>query len=449
MTAADESSTDGSSNDADAGSSGSGRAGPSDGHKVGYLELVRRNAAFRRVLCADIASLLGDWLNTIALYTVVEQLTGSPLALGSVFITKMLPFALASPLAGHLADRLNRRWLMISVDVARAVLVLGYLWVDEVAELPLLYGLIAAQMMLGAVFIPARSASIPNITTPGELLTANALMAATWSSLLAIGAGLGGLLTAWLGVRMVFVVDSASYLVSAWFLWRTVIPQHTEPGHGPLLATAWGGMKSGWRYIFENPPVGRIALVKTIWALAGGGLVYMLALLGKELMPTAPSIGMGWLFAARGLGTGVGPIIARAVLPERRRWPVFFGVGICVSGLSYAVLAMLPWTFAVVFLVMLAHSFSGANWTFSTVLLQERTPDALRGRVFATEWLWVTLVDALTILVASLLLEYEVLDLRTCILAFAVAQVICGTLWLVLAAPAEQRLIAKSTRRSD
>jgi MFS family permease len=388
-----------------------------------------------------VASLLGDWLNTIALYTVVERLTGSPLALGGVFLTKMLPFALASPLAGLLVDRLDRRRLMIVLDLLRAVLVLGYLWVDEASDLPLLYVLAASQMVLSAAFIPARSASIPNITSPGELLTANALMAATWSSLLALGAGLGGVLTAWLGADAVFLLDSLTYLVSAAFLWHTVIPQKTEENPGPLLATAWAGVMAGWSYVLRTPKVGRMAVVKPAWTVAGGGLVYMLTLLGPELMPAAPAMGMGFLFAARGLGTGIGPVVARSTLTNRHFWPLAFGLGIAASGLAYGSVGFLSWTFWLLPLVGFAHCFSGANWTFSTVLLQERAPDVYRGRVFATEWLLVTLMNSLSILAASLLLEYGYLTLRQGFFAFAAFMVAIGVLWLAVGAPAERRFM--------
>ncbi|MFQ5351077.1 MAG: MFS transporter, partial [Thermoanaerobaculia bacterium] len=191
---------------------------------AGYLELLRANRDFRRLWIGEMASLLGDWLNTIALYTLIRQLTGSPVALGLVFIVKTLPFALASPLAGLLADRFDRKRLMIAADLARAVVVLGFLVIDTEAELPLLYGLIALQMMISAVFVPARSAALPNITTPRELLTANALSAATWSVLLAVGAAVGGFATEGFGTATVFVLDSASYLVSAAFLAGVRVP---------------------------------------------------------------------------------------------------------------------------------------------------------------------------------------------------------------------------------
>lgn len=409
-----------------------------------YLDLLRTNPHYRRLWLGEIASLLGDWFNTIALYTLVRQLTGSPLALGLVFITKMLPFALASPLAGLVTDRFDRRHLMIAADLLRAAVVLGFLFVDSARELPLLYTLAAAQMVIGAVFIPARSASIPNITTPGELLTANALSAATWSTLLAVGAGLGGFVTAAIGTRGVFALDSVSYLVSASFILRTVIPQHTDAPGEATVRKVVSDIVEAWRRMVVKPGVGRIALAKASWALGGGALVYMLTLLGEELSPAAPAVGMGLLFSARGLGTGLGPILGRRFLPEESRWPTMIGLGIIASGITYLVTAALPWSWWVLPLVLLAHTPSGANWVFSTVLLQRRTEDRYRGRIFSTEWLLVTLADTVAILSASLLLDLAGWGLRPAIALFATLQVATGVVWLITVARAENRAAGKS-----
>ncbi len=408
--------------------------------QAGYWELVRDNADFRRLWIGNVVSLLGDWFNTIALYTMVLRMTGSPFALGAVFIFKMLPWALASPIAGVLVDRYDRRRLMIISDLMRVVVVLGFLLIDDAGDVYLVYGLIALQVMIGSVFVPAKSASIPNITSPRELLTANTLMAASWSVMLALGAAIGGFATEWFGEHAVFVIDSLTYLVSAYFIYRTVIPQHTDAPRGPVLRTALREMGDGWRFLRAEPRVRRIALAKMTWAIAGGALVYALTLLGNEVAPQALAAGIGILFAARGLGTGIGPIVARAVFKDQDRWPLVIGVFVTFSGLCYLIVSAIPWTLAaVIILVVLAHSTSGANWVMSTVLLQKRTEDRYRGRVFATEWLLVMLADTASILAASLFLELGLLDLRASFQAFALLQIVCGVLWIALVVPQERR----------
>ncbi len=405
---------------------------------ITFLALLKGNPNFRRVWIGEAASWLGDWFGAIAMYTLVRNLTGSPFALGLVFITKILPFAVASPLAGLLVDRFNRRRLMIASDLGRAILVLGFLLVDRAEDLPLLYTLTTLQVSLTAVFIPARSASIPNITKPKELLTANALSAATWSTLLAVGAALGGFATNWLGIRAVFGIDSATYLVSAWFLHRTVIPQRTERSESRGVAAALSETVDGWRHVLQRPPIARIVSAKAAWAIGGGGLVYMLALIGEDIASLSAAVGIGILYGARGLGTGVGPVLMRRYLPEESKWPLMLGLGIIATGITYMTIGFIPWTLWIVILIAVAHVPSGANWVASTVLLQQRTVDEYRGRVFSTEWLCITLADSVSILVASLLLETGVLTLRTGLIAFGLLQVCCGLAWVIAVVPRER-----------
>ncbi len=396
----------------------------------GYVELIRTNSNFRRLWLAGGISVLGSWFSVVALYTLVRQLTDSPLALGLVFFTRTMSWTLASPAAGLIADRFDRRKLMIGADVLRALVVLGFLLVDEARELPLLYGFLCLETVIGTVSSPARHASIPNIASSRELLTANALMAGTEASLLAFGAALGGLAAEGLGLRSVFVIDSASFFISALLLSRTRIPQRTEAASGKRPRDALRDVGAGWRYLAVHPRIGRIAVAKAAWAIAGGGLLYMVVLLGDELMPGAPALGIGLLYAARGLGTGLGPIAARAWLPNRAAWPALFGLGMVAGGAAFALVATVPWLPAVVALVTLANMPFGANYTLSTVLLQERTADAFRGRVFAAELMMRALANAVAYLGASLLLEAGLLTLRQGMLLFAALLAVNGVLWL-------------------
>jgi MFS family permease len=415
---------------------------------VGYWELIRSNRNFRLLWMGDVVSFFGDWFNTIAMYAIVERLTGSPFALGLVFVTKMLPMGLASPVAGLIADRFNRRRLMIFADFSRAIVVLGFLLIKDSGDLPLLYTLAVLQVAIGSVFIPARGASIPNITSPRELVTANTLMAATWSTILAVGAALGGFATEIFGEHAVFIIDSLSYVVSGLLLILTVIPQDTDPierGRG-ILRQALKDIRDGWRHLRIFPDVGRIVFAKAAWVVGGGGLVFMLALLGGTLMPAAPAVGIGILFSVRGLGTGIGPILTRRWFRNEAEWPTVLGWCIALSGVFYLGVAMMPWTSFILMsvFVAIAHATSGANWVLSNIILQKRTVDQFRGRVFATELLLFTVVDAVSIIGASILLESDLLDLREAILLFSGLMVAAGIIWLLTVVPAERRALTAS-----
>ncbi len=405
----------------------------------GYVELIRSNVHFRRLWISNVISLLGDWFNFIALINVIGSLTGSPFALGLIFIAKMLPVALVSPVAGLIVDRFDRRHLMILSDLVRAAVVALLVLADYLESTVFVYTLIVLQVVVSAVFQPAQSASIPNVTSRSELLTANTLMAASWSVMLAIGAALGGVATALFGARIVFVIDAISYVVSAYFLYRAVIPQESAGGFsGGIFRTANREIIEGWRYLMAHGPIARIATAKATWALAGGALVYMLTLAGSNIDPGSADVAIGVLFAARGVGTGIGPVFARHTFRDKTRWPAVLGGCVVFSGIVYTIFGALPWGYGLALLVIIAHSASGANWVLASVLLQERTVDRYRGRVFATEWLLVMIADTLSILGGSLLLEHGILSVRQGFLLFAVLQAVLGMLWLWAVIPREK-----------
>ena len=410
---------------------------------AGFGELLRDNANVRRLWGGTVVSLFGDWFNTLALYRLALDLTGSEAALGGVFLTKLLPLALASPLAGVLVDRVDRKHVMIGADIVRAGIVLGFLFVRDAGDLWLLYTLAAAQIAVSATFTPAKNAILPGITSPRELLTANALLSATWSTMLALGAAAGGPAVDLFGTDAVFLFDAATYLVSAAIIWRIRAPEARRP---PAARAAESAVRvaarqiwDGWRYLRRRPDVGRIALAKASWGLGGGGLLLALALVGERLFPGAGTTGIGVLLAARGIGTGIGPILARALFPDERRWPVVLGACVVACGLGYlGVGAGIDVRWVVVACVVFAHAAGGANWVLATTLLQRRADDAFRGRVFATDWLLVALVESVSITAASVMLEAGVALVHV-IGVLASVSVTVGVVWLLTIVPAERR----------
>ncbi|MDZ7756182.1 MFS transporter [Rhodohalobacter sp.] len=161
----------------------------------------------------------------LALYAIIGRYSDSEFLLGLIIVVKMLSLAFFSPFAGYLADRFNRRMLMIWCDLFRGVAVLGIILVQSESMLWLAYVLTAIQMMLSAVFEPAKTSSIPNVTSEENLTNANIISTATWSIIFTTGMAIGGFATEWLGTDMVLILDSLTYVLSAWFVYRAVIPQ--------------------------------------------------------------------------------------------------------------------------------------------------------------------------------------------------------------------------------
>ncbi len=404
---------------------------------AGYGEVIKGNRNFRLLWVATLVSLFGDWFNTITLYAVVTDLTGSPLAVGLIEFLKLGGFAAASIPGGILADRFDRRRIMVATDILRAIIVPCYLFIDHADEVPFLYALVLVQIALGGLFDPAYRALMPNLVRPRELVTANAIMAITWSTILAIGASLGGFVTTALGSDTVFVIDALSYVVSAGCLLAIRIPRAAPKEASAsldrtpqlarltdVLTTAWRDIAEGLRYLRNHPSTLRLALAKSVWSIGGAGLLYLLTQIGPLLTPDDTALGIGILYSARGLGSGIGPVLARRAREDR--WIPMLGLCVALSGALYVTVAFLPWTFWVCLPIAIAHGASGANWVLSTILLQSRVPDWVRGRVFSAELVVLTTIEAGFVLLAASLLEAKVLSIGSALIVFGTLQTLSG-----------------------
>ncbi|MCM3900648.1 MAG: MFS transporter, partial [Pyrinomonadaceae bacterium] len=142
---------------------------------VGYIELLRNNYAFRQLWLGQVVSQMGDWFNTIALYTIILNLTGSGRDVGLLLVARFLPSFVFGPLSGVLADRFSRRTIMIISDLLRAGVVLGFILVRRADQLWIVYVLTVLQLGLSTFFEPAKTAAIPSIVSDRELVAANAI----------------------------------------------------------------------------------------------------------------------------------------------------------------------------------------------------------------------------------------------------------------------------------
>jgi MFS family permease len=165
-----------------------------------YFALLRYNANYRNLWLGSVVSFLGDWFNLIAAAELVSTLTNSGLAVSTLFLLRFLPLFLFSPIAGVLADRFDRRHIMIFTDLARAATVASFLLIRSPDQLWLFYFLTFLQFTLSALFTPAKTAVLANIVAKEDLVTANALDSFTWSTMLALGAFAGGAVAFLLGV---------------------------------------------------------------------------------------------------------------------------------------------------------------------------------------------------------------------------------------------------------
>ncbi len=402
----------------------------------GYIEFFSSNARYRRLWAASVISLLGEWFNTIALFILILEYSGSEFLLGILFSVRMLLFGISQPINGLLADRLSRKSLMFWSNVFQIGLALTFLMVDGPEDMWWLISISGIMMLLHGVYVTAERAAVPNIVDEDDLITANAIGSASWSTALCTGAMLGGIVVSELGTDAAFIIDSLTFLLSAILLIPLRIDQTIDESmKGPLFRTALSNIKIGWNRIYNDKKLLRIVFAKSSWNLAGAGLAgVFLVLAGSDITGYGAAFGFGLFFFARGIGTGIGPLIARAVFKDKSKWPSLIGILVTISGVFYFMVGItleyyLPLTVA---LIICSHAASGGNWVLSTVLTQSWVEDEVRGRVFSMDMLILGSTAALSTTTAGYLVEYYDLSLKSGFISFSLLMVACGilfTLW--------------------
>lgn len=410
---------------------------------VGYLALVRSNYNFRSLWTGQIISLFGDWFDLIASASLVATLTRSGLAIGGLFVVRMLAPFLVSPLAGVAADRYNRKHLLIAADISRAVVVLGFLLVRDARQVWLLYTITAIQLGIGGFFFPARNAILPDIVSRRELGAANALSSVTWSVMLSFGAALGGIAAGQWGIYPSFVIDSASFFLSAIFISR--VSYHHQlalGGKSESIAVAYEQYIDGLRYLKQHGDILAIALQKAAVALTitGAFQVIQVALAERVyVIGEGGGTSLGILYAVAGVGTGIGPIIARRFTGDKNpTLRIALAISYAVSVIGLAFTAPLLGFILVLFGTFVRSFGGGINWVFSTQLLLQTVPDRVRGRVFSSEFALFTLANAVSSAVGGWALDNTSLGISGLLWWMTILTLVPGILWVVWTAVGEK-----------
>ncbi|MBL8920773.1 MAG: MFS transporter [Myxococcaceae bacterium] len=399
----------------------------------GYLELLRRRAAYRRIWLGSVISLLGDWFTLIALYSLLNQFTGRGEAVGLLLLVRFLPAAVLGPLAGMVADRFPRRLVLITCDLARALVVLGYLLVRSAEDVWLIYALTFVQMTAAAFFDPTEQAAIASTVEPEEVVTANTLQGVTWSAMLGLGAIAGGLTATFVGRDAAFAINALTYLASAVSIRGARVPFSPRPR--PATWSAMLGVddvREGWARVRGDSRVQRTLFVKTAWAIPGGGALVLYAILGERVFAIdgRAEAGIGVLLAMRGLGAFVGPLLARRLGGDT---PAFLeravGVSFLVTAVFWVGFAFAPALPLAAVMLACAHLGVSTQWVFSSSLLALQVEDRLRGRVFAVESMLHMLSLGLSSWIVGRVLDVSGLGPRVVMASLSVVLVITAAVW--------------------
>jgi len=275
---------------------------------VGFVQVLR-NGRFLRLWLGQIISATGDYFYFLAMPILINKLTGSTAAIGLAMIFGFaLPQLLFGIPAGVLVDRWDRRRVMIVTDLARALLVLGGLFVQSAQTIWILYVVGFSMSIASRLFFPARAALIPALVSDEELLAANGLSQLTETASFLAGPALAGFMIAWFGAGVAFVVDSASFLVSAVAIWSIgAVAAPVRAASERTVRALWSELMDGLRFLFGHPILRGTVLSLSVVHLGIGAINVLWVPLLSRNYGVGPE-GMGIVDSLQGVGMALGAL---------------------------------------------------------------------------------------------------------------------------------------------
>lgn len=430
-----------------------------------YMQLIRGNRSFRRLLAGQVVSELGNWFNFIAGLGLVRAVSAAaPEATAMMMVARMAPFALFMPLAGTFADRWSRRTVMIATDAARSLMALGFLLVKGPEDLWIAYTCTIVSTLLAAFFEAAKNASLPNLAGEGGLLAGNALMFSSRFLLMSVGAALGGWASARFGYHVAFIINALSFIVSAYSIWlipERAMRQTEEASEGVAVVKAntdgreaaerrsfWRELGEGWAYIARHRLVAAIIGINVLWAIGGGACNMIYDRLGGVVFAVRGGAqgdaNVAALYAAVGAGVFLGMLLSRRVgahVELRGATVGFIGWMVIAHGLLFAVGGLMPSLWLTGTMFFLSRVVIGMEYALQDTLLMRLLPDRLRGRVLTIDRASEIFIMSVTTVFAGWSLH--AITPRTLTVLSGLISASPGLIWLALFAWGKLRLPRK------
>jgi MFS family permease len=364
------------------------------------LSVLTRNGDFRRLYFAQLIVFGADWFIMVPLLVLLNKLTGMGLWGGLALAVDTGVVGLLLPYAGTIADRFDRKKILITSNLAALAAIGGLFAVQGKAAGPIALAAIGALATAKAFYSPAASSAIPNVVDREDLASAMAVSGTTWGTMAIIASSLGGILTSWLSAYFCFGLVGVGLAGAATLTLRV---------HRPLQETvatakrpAFAAIGEALRYLRGEPKLMALVTVKSAVGLGNGVLTAF------PIVATTFGVGargLGFMFATRGLGALIGPLLFRRVL-NRPSW-LLPGLALSMSayGLAYIGVSMMTWFPLVLIGIFLAHLAGGGNWVMSGFAIQQIVPDDLRGRVNATDTMIVMLAITVSQVIVGLFVD--------------------------------------------
>lgn len=366
------------------------------------LSILKFEPSYSKLLFANFISGIGSWFSSVAILSLLLQLTGAGTAIGITMAARTLPFLIMGPIGGVLADTFNKKWLLIISDLAKILLVLCLLFVNTADQLWIVYSVTVGIVMFTAISAPARSSLIPQLVSKQNTPSANALDQSLNGINMTLGASLGGVVSALLGPETSFILNACTFLLSAILVYfipyssKLLFSSSTEVLENTIEAP------SLWKEMRQSLFLKIVVVQAFIWPIGGGAINVLISVYGYEVFG-AGDTGIGVLYAALGAGFLISGLIASYF----KRWMIQVVIlSTVIEGLSHVFVSQSSTLWLGTVFILTATVGAGIGNASFASLMMTLVNERVLGKSFAMDATVSNVMMAVSMLVTGVLLEF-------------------------------------------
>lgn len=402
--------------------------------------VLKDEKQFRKMTISDILSGLGSWFSNIAVIVLLFQLTGVSLALGITLALRTVPLLIFGPIGGYLADRYNKKYIIVTTGLIRALLVLSLLAATSASDVWIIYTVTILLASLNGLSLASKQSIIPKLVHKKNLPTANSINQSIGGAIMTLGSALGGVVSALIGTDFAFISNSLMFLLSSLIILRL------HYFDGASSDQHLNNTVSFVKILRQSTLIKLIALQSIIWPIGGGTVNVLIGVYGYEML-NAGETGVGFLYASLGIGFLISGIIS----PKSFKYllPIIM-ISTIVEGLSHMGVSQSPTLFTASMLLIIGTVAAGIGNIYVNTLTMKYVPENCLGRVFSLNEVASSVVMTLSMVSAGFLLEKFPPDMigLSAGLVITLTSLTVIPLFLLNLDQEKQRIMDVSTQRS-
>lgn len=388
------------------------------------LKTLKTETSYRKLFLAGIINGIGDRFSQVALLALILQMTGSGLSIGITMALRMIPFLLFSPLSSRISSRFERRKVLITTDLSRAVIALSFLWINGQEDMWIVY---AASFLLAsgeALYSPIRKSSIPAIVTPKALKEVNAWEQVLIGFVLVMGALSGGIVSYYLGPKAAFGINIISFIAAGWIL-STLPSLEAKSKTEKIRRDSHEKYGDLWPVITSSSFLLMLMGFEMVIPLINGIENVLLSVYAVDTFGKA-DLGVGLFYSALGLGLIISPLFSKLI---KGRFLLFSFICLIGEGLFLTMISQTALFSLAAVLFCMTAIFSGIGNTLLDTVAMDTIPAKWHGLYFGLSATISNTIIGFSMLFTGVALEW--FSPRLVGLFGGLMYIIAGTLFLV------------------